>query len=126
MKKQITSKKAPAAIGPYSQAIKFGDLIFTSGQIPINPVSGEMLEKDIEKQTKQVMKNLEEVLKQAGSSFNSVVKTTIFLSDLGNFTIVNDIYKSYFSDIPPARSTIEVSSLPKDSLVEIEMTAAAE
>jgi len=124
MKKQITSKNAPAAIGPYSQAVKFGDLIFTSGQIPIDPNSGKMLEKDIEKQTKQVMKNLEEVLKEAGSSFDSVLKATIFLSDLSNFTTVNEIYKTYFSEVPPARSTVEVSGLPKDSLVEIEMVAA--
>lgn len=124
MKKQITSKNAPAAIGPYSQAVKFGDLIFTSGQIPIDPVNGKMLEKDIEKQTKQVMKNLEEVLKEAGTDFDGVLKATIFLNDLSNFTTVNEIYKTYFSDTPPARSTVEVSALPKGSLVEIEMTAA--
>ena len=124
MKKQITSKNAPAAIGPYSQAVKFGDLIFTSGQIPIDPANGKMLEKDIEKQTKQVMKNLEEVLKEAGTDFDGVLKATIFLNDLSNFTTVNEIYKTYFSDTPPARSTVEVSALPKGSLVEIEMTAA--
>ncbi|SIQ34928.1 RidA family protein [Halanaerobium kushneri] len=126
MKKQITSKKAPAAIGPYSQAIKFENLLFSSGQIPIDPESGEMLESDIEKQTSQVMKNLAEVLKEAGTDFDSVLKTTIFLKDLNDFSKVNEIYSSYFKDTPPARSTVEVSSLPKDSLVEIEMIAAAE
>jgi 2-iminobutanoate/2-iminopropanoate deaminase len=123
MKKQIVSKKAPAAIGAYSQAIKKGDLIFTSGQIPIDPETSEMVEKNIEKQTIQVMENLKYVLKEAGSNFDKVIKATIFLSDLNNFSKVNDIYKKYFSDIPPARACVEVSKLPKDSLVEIEVIA---
>ncbi|MGM0500534.1 MAG: RidA family protein [Bacillota bacterium] len=123
MKKQIVSKEAPAAIGAYSQAIKKGDLIFTSGQIPIDPETSEMVEEDIEKQTVQVMENLKYVLKEAGSNFDQVIKATIFLSDLNNFSKVNDIYKDYFSDIPPARACVEVSKLPKDSLVEIEVIA---
>ena len=123
MKKQIVSKEAPAAIGAYSQAIKKGGLIFTSGQIPIDPKTSEMVEKDIEKQTVQVMENLKYVLKEADSNFDQVIKATIFLSDLNNFSKVNDIYKDYFSDIPPARACVEVSKLPKDSLVEIEVIA---
>ena len=123
MKKQIVSKEAPAAIGAYSQAIKKGGLIFTSGQIPIDPKTSEMVEKDIEKQTVQVMENLKYVLKEADSNFDQVIKATIFLSDLNNFSKVNDIYQDYFSDIPPARACVEVSKLPKDSLVEIEVIA---
>ena len=123
MKEQIVSKEAPAAIGAYSQAIKKGDLIFTSGQLPIDPESSEMVEKDIEKQTVQVMENLKNVLKKAGSNLDQVIKATIFLSDLNNFSKVNDVYKDYFSDIPPARSCVEVAKLPKDSLIEIEVIA---
>ena len=123
MKKQIVSKEAPAAIGAYSQAIKKGDLIFTSGQIPIDPETSAMVEQDIEKQTVQVLENLKYVLKEAGSNFDQIIKATIYLSDLNNFSKVNEIYKDYFPDIPPARSCVEVSKLPKDSLVEIEVIA---
>lgn len=123
MKKKIESKNAPKAIGPYSQAIKIKEMIFTSGQIPIDPKTGEMIEKDIEKQTKQVMENLKEVLEEANTDFENVIKTTIFLQDLNNFTKVNEIYGFYFKGTPPARSTVEVSNLPKDSMVEIEMIA---
>lgn len=123
MKKRINSTDAPAAIGPYSQAVMKGDMIFTSGQIPIDPKDGEMVEADIEKQTLQVMENLKFVLKEAGSDFENVLKATIFLTDLNNFSKVNDIYKKYFSDVPPARSCVEISRLPKESLVEIEMIA---
>jgi len=123
MKKQIVSKKAPAAIGAYSQAIKNGDLIFTSGQIPIDPDTSEMVTEDIEKQTVQVMENLKNVLKEAGSNFDNVLKATIFLTDLDNFAKVNGIYKEYFGEIPPARSCVEISRLPKESLIEIEVVA---
>lgn len=123
MKEQIISKKAPAAIGAYSQAVKNNELIFTSGQIPINPETSEMVAKDIKKQTIQVMENLKNVLKEGGSNFDQVLKATIFLSDMENFSKVNEIYGSYFSDIPPARSCIEVSKLPKNSLIEIEVIA---
>lgn len=124
MRKQIISSKAPAAIGAYSQAIKKGDLIFTSGQIPIDPETSAMVEDNIEKQTIQVMENLKNVLEEAGSNFDKVLKATVFLSDLNNFTKVNEIYKDYFTKEPPARSCIEVSRLPQDSLVEIEVIAA--
>jgi len=124
-KKIISTDKAPAAIGPYSQAIKADDFIFTSGQIPIDPKSGKIETTDIVGQTKQVMQNLSEVLKAAGTDFSKVVKTTIFLVDLSHFKAVNEIYAGYFPKDPPARSTIQVAKLPKDSLIEIEMTALA-
>lgn len=123
MKKQIISKEAPAAIGAYSQAIKKGNLIFTSGQLPIDPKNSEMVEKDIEKQTIQAMENLKYVLDEAGSNFDQIIKTNIYLSDLNNFSKVNDIYKDYFPDFPPARSCVEVAKLPKNSLIEIEVIA---
>ncbi len=124
MSRQIVStEKAPAAIGPYSQAIKAGGFVFTSGQIPIVPASGKIEAADITGQTEQVLKNLEAVLKAAGSDFSRVVKTTIFLVDLAHFATVNEIYAKRFAKEPPARSCIQVSKLPKDSLVEIEMIA---
>jgi len=124
MSRQVVSTdKAPAAIGPYSQAIKAGGFVFTSGQIPIDPASGKIEASDITGQTEQVMKNLEAVLKAAGSDFSKVVKTTIFLVDLAHFATVNEIYAKRFSKEPPARSCIQVAKLPKDSLVEIEMVA---
>lgn len=124
MSRQVVSTdKAPAAIGPYSQAIKAGGFVFTSGQIPIDPASGKIEASDITGQTEQVMKNLEAVLKTAGTDFSKVVKTTIFLVDLAHFATVNEIYAKRFQKEPPARSCIQVSKLPKDSLVEIEMIA---
>lgn len=124
MSRQVVStEKAPAAIGPYSQAIRAGGFVFTSGQIPIDPTSGNIEASDITGQTEQVMKNLEAVLKAAGADFSKVVKTTIFLVDLAHFAIVNEIYAKRFPKEPPARSCIQVSKLPKDSLVEIEMVA---
>ncbi|MCC3145307.1 RidA family protein [Halanaerobium sp. Z-7514] len=125
MKKQIKSKKAPAAIGAYSQAIKKGDLIFSSGQIPIDPNTSEMVEDDIEKQTIQVLENLKHVLEAAGSNFDKIVKATIFLSDLNNFAQVNEIYEQYFEGVYPARSCVEVAKLPKNSLIEVEVIAFA-
>ena len=119
----ISTNSAPKAIGPYSQAIKIKELVFTSGQIPINPISGNIDSTDIGDQTRQVMANLAEVLKAAGSDFSKVVKATIFLTDLANFAKVNEIYGSHFPQNPPARSCVQVSKLPKDSLVEIEMIA---
>ncbi|OQA05257.1 MAG: Enamine/imine deaminase [bacterium ADurb.Bin374] len=124
MSRQVVSTdKAPAAIGPYSQAIKAGGFVFTSGQIPIDPASGKIEASDITGQTEQVMKNLEAVLKAAGSDFSKVVKTTIFLVDLAHFATVNEIYAKRFSKEPPARSCVQIGKLPKDSLVEIEMVA---
>ena len=119
----IYTDAAPAAIGPYSQAIRAGNMVFTSGQIPIVPASSNIETSDITGQTEQVMKNLDAVLKAAGSDFSKVVKATIFLTDLGNFSTVNEVYSKFFPKDPPARSCFQVSALPKGSLVEIEMVA---
>ena len=122
MKKEILTKDAPAPIGPYSQAIQFGNLVFCSGQIPLDPVTGAVVgEGDVEAQTRQVMKNIAQVLKQAGADFNQIVKTTIFLKNMGDFPKVNPIYGEHFKAPFPARSTVEVARLPKDVLVEIEV-----
>ncbi len=123
MKQKISTHNAPAAIGPYSQGIKAGDYVFISGQIAIEPNSGSLIKGDIEGQTEQVIKNMQEILAEAGLSLEHVVKTTLFLKDLSNFEKVNNVYKRYFSSTPPARSTVEVSRLPKD--VEIEIDAIA-
>ena len=125
MKKEILTKEAPAPIGPYSQAIDAGSFIFCSGQIPLDPITGEVVGSgDVEAQAKQVMKNISSVLKEAGASFNQVVKTTIFLKNMGDFPKVNPIYGEFFQAPYPARSTIEVARLPKDVLVEIEVIVA--
>ena len=126
MKKEIVStKEAPAAIGPYSQAVKAEGLVFISGQIPLDPISGEVAGDSIEAQTERVMKNLEAVLSAAGSDLGKVIKTTIYLTDLNDFTVVNGIYGSYFNESPPARATVEVSGLPKGVRVEIDAIALA-
>lgn len=122
-KKTISTSKAPQAIGPYSQAIQAGSFIFISGQIPIDPVSGELLSGDINSQTKRVLDNIKGVLEAIGSSLDSVVKTTIYLRNLGDFNSVNEVYGSYFKKEPPARATVEVSRLPKEAGVEIEAVA---
>jgi len=121
----VSTPDAPAAIGPYSQAIRAGQLVFLSGQIPLHPETGEMVGgDDVEAQTLQVMRNLGAVLRSAGATFENVVKTTIFLTDLGDFAVVNRVYGSYFEGIaPPARATVQVSALPRGAKVEIEMTA---
>jgi len=119
-KKVITTAAAPAAIGPYSQAIQTGDLLFCSGQIPLDPATGEMVGGGIEEQTRQVMSNLGEVLTAAGANYDDLVKTTIYLTDLSHFPLVNDIYAGYVGDCAPARATVEVSALPKGALVEID------
>jgi 2-iminobutanoate/2-iminopropanoate deaminase len=125
MKKEILTKEAPAPIGPYSQAIDAGSFVFCSGQIPLDPISGEIIGTgDVEAQTRQVMKNIAAVLKQAGADFNKVVKTTIFLKNMGDFPKVNSIYGEFFEAPYPARSTVEVARLPKDVLVEIEVIIA--
>ena len=124
MKNEILTKEAPAPIGPYSQAIDTGSLVFCSGQIPLDPVTGEIVGVgDVEAQAKQVMKNISAVLKSAGLSFNQIVKTTIFLKSMGDFPKVNEVYGGYFKNTPPARSTVEVARLPKDVLVEVECIA---
>jgi 2-iminobutanoate/2-iminopropanoate deaminase len=122
-KKIIETNEAPKPIGPYSQAIQYGDFLFTSGQIAINPKTGELLNGNIKEQTKLVLENLKSVLSEAGSSLDKVVKTTIFLKDMNDFTNVNEVYAIYFNDSKPARSTVEVSSLPKNVLVEIDCIA---
>lgn len=119
----ISTEKAPAAIGPYSQAIKANGFVFTSGQVPIVPETGKIEATDIDGQAKQVMKNLEEVLKAAGSDFSKVVKATILLKDLNHFGTVNEIYGACFEANPPARACFRVAKLPLDCLVEIEMVA---
>lgn len=122
-KEAIQTELAPAAIGPYSQAIRSGDLLFCSGQIALVPSTATMVEGDVAAQTRQVLENLGKVLEAAGASWSDVVKTTIFLKDLGDFQRVNAIYAERFGDSPPARATVEVSRLPKDALVEIDAIA---
>ncbi|MCD8008222.1 MAG: RidA family protein [Clostridiales bacterium] len=119
---KIYTKSAPDAIGPYSQAVKCGGFVFTSGQIAINPESGNVEAQTIEGQTEQIMKNLGEVLKAAGSSFEKAVKTTCFLKDMGDFAAFNEIYGKYFTS-KPARSCVAVKELPKDVLAEVEVIA---
>ena len=126
MKTVIATDKAPKAIGPYSQAVKINGVIYTSGQIPINPVNGGVLSGDIYAQTKLVMENLKFVLKEAGCTWQNVVKTTCFLNDMGNFTAFNEVYGSYFTSEPPARSCVAVKTLPKNVLVEVEAIAICE
>ena len=118
-KEIISTKKAPSAIGPYSQGMIVGDLVFTSGQIPLNPENGELV-TEISKATVQVMANLSAVLEAAGSSLEKVIKTTIFLQDLNDFEKVNEIYGDYFKDNLPARSCVQVAKLPKGAIIEIE------
>lgn len=125
MKKIISTNDAPAAIGPYSQAVRSGNLLFCSGQIPLDPKSGEIVSGDIAAQTRRVLDNIAAVLRAEGLSFDSVVKTTIFLTNLGDFQKVNEIYGSYFEQNPPARSTVQVAALPKGANVEIEVIAVA-
>ncbi len=122
MFQKISTKKAPAAIGPYSQAIAAGDYLFTSGQIPLDPQSGELSGSTITEQTERVMQNLAAVLEEAGASFDSVIKTTCFLSDMADFAAFNEIYAKYFTQ-NPARSCVAVKTLPKNVLVEVELVA---
>lgn len=124
MKKIITTQKAPAPIGPYSQAVKANGLLFISGQIPLHAESGELKISNIQEETKLVMANLEAVLQEAEMNFNNVVKTTIFLSDMSHFSEVNEVYGSYFEKDFPARETVAVKGLPKNVNVEISMIAA--
>jgi 2-iminobutanoate/2-iminopropanoate deaminase len=119
----VHTDAAPKAIGPYSQAIKAGDLIFCSGQVPLDPATGELVAGEIGAQTERVMKNLEAVLEAAGSGLHLVVKSTIFLVDLGDFGAVNEAYGKFFPDTPPARATVQVAALPLGSRVEIEVVA---
>ena len=126
MKKIISTSEAPAAIGPYSQAVRSGRFLFCSGQIPLDPKSGQIVSGDIGAQTRRVLDNIAAVLRAEGLTFDNVVKTTIFLNDLGDFQTVNEIYGSYFKQDSPARSTVQVSALPKGAKVEIEVIADAD
>jgi len=119
----VSTPNAPAAIGPYSQAIKAGGMLFLSGQIPIDPKSGNLVAGGIVEQTHQVFKNIGEILKAAGASFDHVVSAGVFLADMNDFGKMNEVYASYFSSPAPARATIQVARLPKDCLVEIQVTA---
>ncbi|HHX39494.1 MAG TPA: RidA family protein [Armatimonadetes bacterium] len=122
-KEVVSTKNAPAAIGPYSQGVKAGPFLFISGQIPVDPATGELVTGSIEEQTRRVMENLKAILAAAGLEMSRVVKTTIFLTDLDHFAAVNAVYGDYFPTNPPARSTVEVSSLPKGVGVEVEAVA---
>lgn len=123
MKEIVSTENAPGAIGPYSQAVKTGNMVFCSGQIPIDPATGEFVSTDVAEQTEQVLKNLSAVLEAAGTSLNSVVKTTVFLADMNDFTAMNEVYAKYFSDNKPARATVQAARLPRDARVEIECIA---
>ena len=123
MSKVIHTPNAPAAVGPYSQAIDCGDLVFCSGQIPLVPATGEVVEGGIEAQTRQIFANIQAVLAEAGLTLANVVKTTVFMTDLGQFGVFNGIYGEYFPEKPPARSCVEISKLPKGVSVEIEVIA---
>src|SRR4051812_20970095 len=125
MKKIVSTNDAPAAIGPYSQAIRSGDLLFCAGQIPLDPKTGQLVPGDISAQTKRVMENISAILRAENLNFGHIVKTTIFLSTMDDFQTVNEIYATYFRDNPPARSTVAVSGLPKGAKVEIEVIAHA-
>jgi 2-iminobutanoate/2-iminopropanoate deaminase len=123
MRKIVSSDKAPKAIGPYSQGVKAGGFVFFSGQIPLDPATGELMGVSAAEQTVQIMQNIAAVLEAAGLGFNDVVKTTIFLTDLADFAAVNEVYGGCFSSEPPARSTVQVSALPRGAKVEIEVVA---
>jgi 2-iminobutanoate/2-iminopropanoate deaminase len=124
MKEAVSSPDAPRAIGPYSQAVRAGQLLFVSGQVPLDPATGQIVPGDIETQTRRVFDNLAAVLKAGGRSFADVVRTTVFLADMNDFTAVNDVYGTYFSTPYPARATVQVARLPKDARIEIDLIAS--
>lgn len=121
--RSISTDRAPAAIGPYSQAIVAGNLVFTAGQIPLDPATGQLVEGDIAAQTERVMQNIRAILEAAGTSLAKVVKTTVFLADMNDFAAMNEVYARYFADHRPARSTVQAGRLPRDVRVEIEAVA---
>ena len=125
MKEIISTENAPGAIGPYSQAIKTGNMVFCSGQIPIDVETGEFVSADVAEQTEQVLRNLSAVLEAAGTSLDNVVKTTVFLADMEDFAAMNEVYARFFSENKPARATVQAARLPKDARVEIECIALA-
>lgn len=120
---KISTSEAPAAIGPYNQAMRCGQFLYTSGQIPLDPATGEMVGDDVKTQTHRVLQNLQAVLQAGGASLNSVIKTTVFLTSMGDFQAMNEVYATYFNQVAPARSTVAVVELPRKSLVEIECVA---
>jgi 2-iminobutanoate/2-iminopropanoate deaminase len=124
MRQAISTDQAPKAIGPYSQAVRAGNLLFVSGQIPINPATGNMIDGDIAAQTRRVFENLSAILKAAGGSLENVVRTTVFLADMEDFAAMNEVYASFFSTPAPARSTVQAARLPKDARIEIDASAA--
>ena len=119
----VSTDKAPGAVGPYSQAVKVGKLVFTAGQICIDPATGKLIEGDIQAQTRRVLQNLQAVLEAAGTSLSKVIKTTVFLKDMGEFKLMNEVYAEFFTESPPARSAVEVANLPLYVDVEIEAIA---
>ena len=123
MKKVIQTDRAPKAIGPYSQAIQAGNFLFLSGQIPLDPKTGELVKGDIRRQTQQVLENIKGILESQKLGMEDLVKTTIFLKEIGNFNQVNEVYSTFFPSFPPARSTVEVARLPRDVEIEIEAIA---
>jgi 2-iminobutanoate/2-iminopropanoate deaminase len=124
MRDIVITDRGPKPIGPYSQAIKSGGFIFLSGQVALDPKSGELTGADIRQQTERVLNNIKGILEAAGANLHHVVKTTVFLKDISDFAAMNEVYGRYFTSAPPARSTVQVARLPKDALVEIEVTAA--
>jgi len=126
MKKVISTDRAPKAIGPYSQAIVNDGLAYLSGQIPLDPATGQLVPGDIAAQTERVLENIKAVLEAAGASLGSVLKTTVFLKDMGDFTKMNEVYGRYFSENPPARSTVQAAKLPRDVMVEIDAIAVVD
>ena len=125
-KQIIKTERAPGAIGPYSQAVRAGDFVFVSGQIPIDPATGNFVSEDVTEQTEQVLKNLSAVLEAAGSSLKSAIKTTVFVADMNDFAAMNEVYARYFTENFPALATVEAARLPKDARVEIECVALVE
>ncbi len=124
MRTAVSTDGAPKAIGPYSQAIRAGSLLFLSGQIPIDPATGQMVDGDIAQQTQRVFKTLEAILTAAGASFDNVVRTTVYLADMGDFAAMNEVYGTYFSSPAPARATVQAARLPRDARVEIDLIAS--
>ena len=123
MRQAVSTTSAPKAIGPYSQAVKAGSMLFVSGQIPLDPATGALVEGSIADQTHRVFRNLGEILKAAGASFDHVVRTTVYLADMGDFAAMNEVYGTYFSSPAPARSTVQAAALPKNARVEIDVIA---
>ena len=126
MRQAVSTPSAPQAIGPYSQGVRAGSLLFVSGQVPIDPGTGNIIEGDIAAQTHRVLQNIGEILKAGGASFDHVVRTTVFLADMNDFTAMNAVYATYFAAPAPARATVQVSRLPKDARVEIDVIASFE